>query len=390
MNIYATTQALRAWNGLPETARARTLAATYFAPAKHFPDREGEDSGYKKKGVDAIAAAACEKGFCKQWDGFARSFPEAQTRHVTATLQSRLLLNLSGSILENAGLAMEHVCGVPVIPGSAVKGAARRYAIALLAQTGDSAQKESLLRRIIDIFGCIEDDFVKREEKEGDLWQAAPDEAARLQGEYGSRVGKVCFLQAVPAEAPALCADVLTPHHMKYMANPKQQPADDEEPVPSFFPAVDCKPNTVYGFTLYSPAHPELLDTAEEWLTQAVTLMGLGAKGAAGYGYFSVMDKALEQFSQEQRDAIAFIANKKKVDEIFKEFHKQAEKKELQCWALLRAVCLDAADPACRKRDYADFMHRQPTEKKEAKAWEKAKEAVRLLAEKYNLNLPEV
>lgn len=101
------------------------------------------------------------------------------------------------------------------------------------------------------------------------------------------------------------------------------------------------------------------------------------------------MDKALEQFSQEQRDAIASIANRQ-VDKMFKDFHKEAEKKELQCWALLRAVCLDEADPACRKQDYADFMHRQPTEKKEAKAWEKAKEAVRQLAEKFNLNLPEV
>ena len=280
-NIYAVKPALAVWASLSNNEKARTLAATYFAHAKLNPGGEKNDS-YKKEGIQAIVQAEELEAYYNQWQKFIRMLPQETCRTITASLQGRLLVNLSGGILENAGLALEFICGVPIIPGSAVKGAARRYAIALL-QEAETPQKEALLEKFIAIFGCAEQDF----EPGSDLALAVNTDTLRAIGKRcGNMRGGVCFMQAVPQKRVKLCADVLTPHHTEYMKGKLKEPVDSEAPIPSFFPAV-ADPNAAYTFVLHAPQHPELLETAEEWLTQAITLFGIGAKGAAGYGYFS-------------------------------------------------------------------------------------------------------
>lgn len=385
MNICAQPSALNAWEKLRAQERARTLAATYFAPSKIAPNGV-EDKQYVKHGVDAICRAACEENFGKYWAAFTAQLPADRYRSLAAILQGSLLVNMAGSVLENAGMAMEYICGMPVIPGSAVKGAARRYAIALLEET-PAAEKDALLEQIIAVFGCVEDDFTDK----GDLWHAYGDaeQLKTLAALYGKRVGGVDFLQAVPATPPKVCADVLTPHHSDYMSGNKTDPVDDEDPTPCFFPAVKGEKDTLYSFSLYAPQAPALLDTAAAWLTQALEQLGIGAKGAAGYGYFTVQKQDLSGVTPEQRDAIIFIANKQSVDKLFATFHKEVEKggqSKLQCWALLRAVSEDDGKLAA----YRAFMSRCPTEKKELKAFEKAKAAIAQLAAESNITLPSV
>lgn len=389
MNIYAIKHAKDEWEGLLKKERARTLAATYFAPSAlaytgHENDRDAE---YKKKAINAIVLATDLQEYCDYWQKFSASFPPESCRIIDATLQTRLLVNLSGCILENAGLAMEHICGVPIIPGSAVKGAARRYAIALM-QECDNAQKEELLDCFIQIFGCVEADFSPESDLSLAVDSAMLNDFAEL---YGKKIqGRVHFLQAVPKSSPALCADVLTPHHREYMEGKRDTPTDDEEPSPSYFPAVQGGNNTIYSFLLSAPGHSELLDTAEEWLTKAITLFGIGAKNAAGYGFFSVPDKALQGFSPEEQEAIRFITEKKKLDDMFKAFHKGKEKEPLRHWALLRAISLPGDDPCCRLNDFRDFLAKEPTEKVQIKAKKKALEAMREMAAAYNINLPDI
>lgn len=300
MNLYVTNEAKEAWESLCPHERARTLAATYFAPQSLINGYQ-RDSEYKKKAVYAISNAAELDAYHTYWLKFVDECLSKDARRlVKAVLQGRLLVNLAGGILENAGISLEYVCGVPVIPGSAVKGAARRYAIALMQECAEE-EKQDLLEKFIGVFGCVQQDF----EAGSDLAQAvSPDTLCKLGKLYGNRRGLVSFLQAVPESKVSICADVLTPHHQGYMAGEKPAPADDENPIPSFFPAVQGGKDAVYTFALYAPGHPELLDTAEEWLSQALSLFGIGAKGAAGYGYFSIMDKALQSFTPEQRKAV--------------------------------------------------------------------------------------
>lgn len=291
--MIALKEAKRAWEGIqPPSRRARTLAATYFAlspldPSAADPeDKDSRDGEYKQRAVAAIAVSECESAYCGQWLQWVQGLPSANVRRVTATLQTPLLLNLSGGILENAGSALEFACGVPIIPGSAVKGAARRYAMALLAESAGRERIE-LLGRIIRVFGSVEADF----KKGGDFEKVSSEEAAAAGVKAGNNTGRVCFLQAVPEKTPQLCRDVLTPHHMKYMGGEYKNPEDTEAPVPSFYPAVACGPDSRYTFTLYAATPRDaLLDTAAEWLRQAICLFGVGAKGSAGYGFFAVQE----------------------------------------------------------------------------------------------------
>ena len=57
--------------------------------------------------------------------------PTATLLH--ARLQSRLMVNMAGGVMENAGLCLDRF-GLPLIPGSAVKGCARRTALAALRE----------------------------------------------------------------------------------------------------------------------------------------------------------------------------------------------------------------------------------------------------------------
>lgn len=386
MNICAPQEALKAWNSLPAAQRARTLAATYYAPSKLNPNGGEKDAQYLHRGIKAVCEAQPLASFGKYWSDFTSRLPEDMRRCVVATLNGRLLVNMTGSVLENAGTAMEYVCGMPVIPGSAVKGAARRYALALLQETPEE-EKGALLERILTVFGCVEQDFTEK----GDLPPAYGREMEELSC---NRIGCVDFLQAVPAEAPKLCPDVLTPHHTKYyMEEGKVEATDDEEPVPCFFPAVQGGKKTVYNFALYAPRCPAALDDAEEWLSQALSLMGIGAKNAGGYGYFSVQPKGMDTFTPEEQEALIFIAAKQKVEPLFKDFAKLVEKdskSRLQCWALLYLTCRPQDDPACKYAAYKAFMERQVAEKKELKAFEKAKAAIAKLAEETKLTLPQV
>lgn len=300
MKTHTIKSARDTWKALPEGQRARTLASTFFVPQKLSIERpaDPEDAEYKRKAVDAVASAQAAADFCPQWQHFLQSLNPAHCRCFSATPQGRLLLNLSGSITENAGLAMEYICGVPVIPGSAVKGAARRYAAALLKETQDTAAHRKLVEDFLAIFGCVKADF----EQKGQLKRLLTKEEGE-EIKPCNRIGLVSFLQAVPESDPTVTCEVQTPHHGKYMASadPKAKATDDESPVPIFFPAVEAG-KVAYSFALTAPGHPELLDTAQDWLIQALTIFGIGAKGSSGFGLFR-MDKEKEHTNSTLRCA---------------------------------------------------------------------------------------
>src|SRR5208282_3126445 len=75
-----------------------------------------------------------------------------------AQLQSRLMVNMAGGVMENAGLCLDRF-GLPYIPGSAVKGCARRMAIQRLIEVELPSVKSDLLIQIALAFGWGEQDW---------------------------------------------------------------------------------------------------------------------------------------------------------------------------------------------------------------------------------------
>lgn len=65
-----------------------------------------------------------------------------------ARLQARLMVNMAGGVMENAGLCLDRF-GVPYIPGSAVKGCARRMAIQNLLEARESKEADGKLARLL-------------------------------------------------------------------------------------------------------------------------------------------------------------------------------------------------------------------------------------------------
>jgi CRISPR/Cas system CMR subunit Cmr6 (Cas7 group RAMP superfamily) len=126
-----------------------------------------------------------------------------------AQLQSRLMVNMAGGVKENAGLCLDRF-GLPYIPGSAVKGCARRAALATLHEWCEAGGKPEhkptgpdnplaaccsafptpaeMLAAIARVFGWCEQDWSDRFDSSdyhwacGDHWQTTRAETLALLG----------------------------------------------------------------------------------------------------------------------------------------------------------------------------------------------------------------
>lgn len=176
-----------------------------------------------------------------------------------ATLIDRLIVGLGHNTVLETGLTLHHTWGLPVLPGSALKGLARAWAT--LEEEADEA--------IQQVFG-------------------APPEAAALT------TGDVVFLDALPLTGTSrvqLAVDIMNPHYSDYYRDPSQPPADYISPIPIFFLTVrggvwDFGVAARRGASVSRAA--QSVARASEWLKAALQHMGAGGKTGAGYGYFQI------------------------------------------------------------------------------------------------------
>ena len=129
--IQATSNARKLWNSIPGSKRSRALAASRFIDLP-FGEHKDNKNQSRRKACEAIAVGEVFNPAAQNWNSFLtalESSREGRFKKISATLKSRLLLNMAGSALENGGLSLDRNSGLPVIPGSAVKGLARKTAI---------------------------------------------------------------------------------------------------------------------------------------------------------------------------------------------------------------------------------------------------------------------
>lgn len=189
-----------------------------------------------------------------------RSFPpRAET--FSMELKSRLIVNHSGGVMENAGLALHRSFSTPLIPGSAVKGIARHAAWCDWKDTDEEEDKELYADFIVEIFGYPTGD------KGLDL---------ALKNRAESRSGAVAFLSGEAEQGGMLESDILNGH-------------ENNKPIPIFFPAVAAK--TVFSFALIplristTTDMDTLMYFAADWLKKGLRDFGAGSKTNAGYGW---------------------------------------------------------------------------------------------------------
>lgn len=158
--------------------------------------------------------------------------------------------------IEN-GMTWHHTLGVPYLPGSAVKGVVRTWA----EEWADNYSPEDVER----IFGP-HDEKSNSDEK---------------------TVGAVIFFDALPVQPVELAADIMTPHYQPYYSNANKLPGDWYNPNPIPFLTVNAGQLFMFAVAPRKKENTPDLDLILQWLDEALTITGAGAKTAAGYGRFT-------------------------------------------------------------------------------------------------------
>ncbi len=248
--------------------------------------------------ADKMATMARADGaLAKVGNANARRFLDDLNRSFTgmvvtfeATLGARMMVNLAGGVVENAGIALDRCFSLPLIPGSAVKGITRTQALWEIREAkGD--EKLRLLSQAMLLFGYGAHDL------RGDLgWAGGPDVAQAVAQAIGTQdfKGCACFLPAYPTTPATLVVDMVNPHYPSYYTGRNPRAEDNENPIPNYFPAVEA--GSTFGFAALLNRVPKLtnitaaalLAQVKQWLERAVTRKGVGAKTAAGYGWFEL------------------------------------------------------------------------------------------------------
>lgn len=189
-------------------------------------------------------------------EGIARRHgPDWQCRVLRLEPMWRVVVGHGEDSVHETSLTLSPTYGVPVFPGSALKGLAAAY-----ARERDLPDQE-----MVRLFGSPRPGTTTTD----------------------ARQGSVVVLDAFPEEPPTVVVDVLTPHVAPYYKDgndkdsPTEYPAEYHHPVPVRFLAVEKTPFTAL---LVGPGE----DVAQfaDLLGNAVTELGLGGKTSAGYGYF--------------------------------------------------------------------------------------------------------
>lgn len=220
---------------------------------------------------------------------------------------SRVVVGLGAESVLETSIRLHRVYGFPIIPGSALKGLARSYALwQVAAELGVPALPlEELLGRekakARTPFQKLEaslddpDKWYGKLKEDNALPSDAPlrgmelstfkEKVKPLRSAFGTiaSAGKVIFFDAVPADPANLVLDldVMTPHYSQYYQGGNTPPADYLKPDIIFF--LTIAPDSEFLFAVASK-DGDLAEKAQMWLQAALCEMGAGAKTAAGYG----------------------------------------------------------------------------------------------------------
>jgi CRISPR-associated protein Cmr6 len=184
-----------------------------------------------------------------RWEAMARSLGAVTFR---ASPEWRVVIGLGSNRLLEGGITLHQTLGVPIVPASALKGVARRYAEAVAEAPANVIQA---------LFG-----------------EEPP----------ASQQGDLIFLDGVPSAPPRLERDVMNPHYTRYYGGlGRVPPADYLNPRPVFFLTIGRQSPYAFGIAS-ATGHTAAVAQGREWLQQGLQHLGIGAKTAAGYGYWDI------------------------------------------------------------------------------------------------------
>jgi CRISPR-associated protein Cmr6 len=206
------------------------------------------------------------KAAYERWEA---SLPDLTARGSFAT-DGRLIVGLGSENVLETGIRLHHTYGLPIIPGSALKGLAAHYCHEIWGRSaagdGAAAEDKRYHRDVGDyhrlLFGTTDDS--------------------------GCAIFHDAWL--TPDSRNPLLMDVMTPHHPDYNRDPKtdpkfRAPTDFDSPRPVPFVSVRGT------FRVAVSWHGPLATSAANWTNRAFELLtaalrewGVGGKTSSGYG----------------------------------------------------------------------------------------------------------
>jgi CRISPR type III-B/RAMP module RAMP protein Cmr6 len=236
-----------------------------------------------------------------------------EVRPVTLRAASRVVVGLGAESVLETSIRLHRVYGFPILPGSALKGLTRAYALWEIATKlgipplsykelaeREQSKKQTPLQKLEKCIEEVETEKPKRQQLLEELQTdpALPTEARIRQLDIeafdrevdplrcifgvAGQAGKVIFFDAIPAN-PAnlkLELDVMNPHYAPYYQG-TQPPADYHNPVLVFFLTIGAGSEFLFAV---ASRQRDLATQVQEWLKKALVEMGIGAKTVAGYG----------------------------------------------------------------------------------------------------------
>jgi CRISPR-associated protein Cmr6 len=227
----------------------------------------------------------------------------------------RLIVGLGGESVYETSITLHHIYGIPYIPASSIKGVVRSWIINTVFGDSESEvvpldeKKFSLVNaefrafqnaEFCYAFGCpAEFDkviFVNRKPKTKnvkgkDVYISKKQKTNLAQRweknnkMFTGHIGKLIFLDAFPTTEPKIGVDIMNTHYPDYYSGDKP-PTDTQNPIPIMFLTVA---KTNFQFIIGTKEN-SLLDykingrSIDEWLKEALSVHGIGAKTAVGYG----------------------------------------------------------------------------------------------------------
>lgn len=171
---------------------------------------------------------------------------------VELPLETRLYIGVTRDNALETGISVSHSYGMPIIPGSSIKGLTRAWAESLKQVSGGALDDETLNW----LFG---------------------------EGGDAGETGGLIFHDAwwVPEGRPFV-EDIVTPHQKGYYGSEGQKPPSDfEDPIPAPQIAVQGK----FLFTVEGDL--PWVAMGRQLMVSALNRFGIGSKTTSGYGYFT-------------------------------------------------------------------------------------------------------
>lgn len=184
--------------------------------------------------------------------------------YINMSIDWRMVVGLGGNSVFETDMTLHPLYGLPIIPGSALKGLTRAWVATekkdTTPVTGPKGKSMPLSERILG------------NPREGEFQHS----------------GSVIFFDAIlKNENFRLTLDIMNPHYSEYYTKKDIPPSNDKDPIPIPFLTVS-QATFLFAIAPRNPLneeHKRDASQALQWLQEALADYGIGSKTSAGYGY---------------------------------------------------------------------------------------------------------